>query len=54
MRHNAKFAGFIDAVMTFPRKDAPSNWPTYCNTVPDNFRVISRSDFRVGSSRFPG
>ncbi|MGO9359630.1 MAG: IS630 family transposase [Xanthobacteraceae bacterium] len=43
----AKFSGFIDAVMTFLRTDVPRKWPTFCDTVSDNFRVISRSNFRV-------
>jgi transposase len=43
----AKFGNFIDAIMTFLRKDVPRKWSTFCDTVSDNFRVISRSNFRV-------
>jgi transposase len=43
----AKFGDFIDAIMTFLRTDVPQNWSTFCDTVSDNFRVISRSNFRV-------
>jgi hypothetical protein len=35
------------AINNFLRTDVPRNWSTFCDTVSDNFRVISRSNFRV-------
>ncbi len=43
----AKFNGFCGAMLTFLREDVPKNWTSYCDTVTDNFRVISPEDFRV-------
>ena len=43
----AKFNDFCSAVLTFLRADVPKNWCTYCDSVTDNFRVISPKDFRV-------
>lgn len=43
----AKFSDFCDAVLGFLRDDVPRNWRRYCDTVTDNFRVISPKDFRV-------
>jgi transposase len=43
----AKFNDFCSAVLTFLRDDVPKNWCTYCDSVTDNFRVISPKDFRV-------
>ena len=43
----AKFNDFCSAVLTFLRDDVPKNWCTYCDSVTDNFRVISPNDFRV-------
>ena len=43
----AKFKDFCSAVLTFLRNEVPKNWPVYCDSVTDNFRVISPKDFRV-------
>ncbi len=43
----AKFNGFCGAMLTFLREEVPKNWTSYCDTVTDNFRVISPKDFRV-------
>ena len=42
-----KFADFSDAFLTFLRDKVPRNWHLYCDTVSDNFRVISPKDFRI-------
>jgi transposase len=41
------FAEFKQAVMTFLRDNVPANWHTYCDTVSDNFRIITPGDFRI-------
>ena len=41
--HNKCYATFKDfsiAMLHFLRNDVPRNWPTYCDEVTDNFRVI--------------
>ncbi len=43
----AKFNSFCGAMLTFLREEVPKNWTSYCDTVTDNFRVISPKDFRV-------
>jgi transposase len=43
----AKFNGFCGAMLTFLREEVPKNWPAYCDSVTDNFRVINPKDFRV-------
>jgi transposase len=42
-----RFADFRDAMLTFLREDVPRNWAAYCDTVSDNFRIISPKDFRI-------
>jgi len=42
-----RFADFRDAMLTFLREEVPREWDTYCDTVSDNFRIISPKDFRV-------
>ncbi len=42
-----RFADFRDAMLTFLREDVPRNWHAYCDTVSDNFRIISPKDFRI-------
>src|SRR6185295_10394557 len=39
------YNGFCDAVPGFLRRDVPSRWSTLCDSVTDNFRVISPGDF---------
>lgn len=41
------FADFRHAIPTFLREDVPRKWGHYCDTVSDNFRVISPKDFRI-------
>jgi transposase len=43
----ATFNGFCDAMLDFLRENVPKNWDTLCDSVSDNFRVISPKDFRV-------
>lgn len=43
----AKFSDFCSALLTFLRDEVPKNWQKYCDSVTDNFRVISPKDFRV-------
>jgi transposase len=43
----AKFNDFCDAMLTFLRDEVPKNWQKYCDSVTDNFRIISSKDFRV-------
>ena len=35
------------AMLNFLRNDVPRNWPTYCDEVTDNFRVIDPKKFRI-------
>ena len=46
----ATYNGFCDAVLGFLRRDVPSRWSTLCDSVTDNFRIISPENFRVLSS----
>ena len=43
----ATFTQFADATLGFLRETVPRNWANLCNSVTDNFRVISPKDFRV-------
>jgi transposase len=43
----ATYNGFCDAVLGFLRRDVPNRWNTFCDSVTDNFRIISPEDFRV-------
>ena len=43
----ATYNGFCEAVLGFLRRDVPSRWSTLCDSVTDNFRIISPEDFRV-------
>lgn len=48
--HNKCYATFRDfsaAMLTFPRKDVPGNWSTFCDEVTDNFRVINPTRYRI-------
>jgi len=48
--HNKTYAtcrDFADATLEFLRDKVPKNWPELCDSVTDNFRVISPKDFRV-------
>ena len=42
-----RLADFRDAMLTFLREEVPRNWDDYCDTVSDNFRIISPKDFRI-------
>jgi hypothetical protein len=42
-----RFADFRQAMLTFLREEVPRNWGAYCDTVSDNFRIISPKDFRI-------
>src|SRR5918998_3474123 len=43
----ATYNGFCEAVLGFLRRDVPNRWNTFCDSVTDNFRIISPGDFRV-------
>ena len=43
----AKFNDFCTAILTFLRDEVQENWHKYCDSVTDNFRIISPKDFRV-------
>ena len=43
----ATFREFSAAMLNFLREDVPRNWPTYCDQVTDNFRVIDPTKFRI-------
>lgn len=48
--HNKTYptcANFAEAMLGFLRQNVPRNWPTFSETVTDNFRVISPKNFRV-------
>ena len=48
--HNKCYATctqFADATLDFLRETVPRNWADLCDSVTDNFRVISPKDFRV-------
>ncbi len=42
----ATCAQFEDATLGFLRENVPRNWTDFCDSVTDNFRVISPKDFR--------
>jgi hypothetical protein len=46
-RCHETFADFSAAELTFLREEVPRNWHVHCDTVSDNFRVISPKDFRA-------
>jgi transposase len=46
-RCHGTFADFRDAILTFLRDEVPRNWHRYCDSVTDNFRIISPEDFRI-------
>lgn len=41
------YNGFCNAVLSFLREEVPKKWSTFCDSVSDNFRVISPGDFRI-------
>ena len=43
----ATCAQFADATLSFLREQVPRNWAHFCDSVTDNFRVISPKNFRV-------
>jgi transposase len=43
----ATCAQFADATLSFLREKVPRDWAHLCDSVTDNFRVISPKDFRV-------
>ena len=48
--HNRCYATYNDfcgSVLDFLRQEIPKNWATFCDSVTDNFRVISPAGFRV-------
>jgi transposase len=46
-RCHPTFAQFKDAVLDFLRDEVPRKWRVFCDTVTDNFRIITPSNFRV-------
>ena len=50
LTHNKTYATyrqFTEATLGFLRQTVPKNWQQFCDSVTDNFRVISPKDFRV-------
>ena len=48
--HNKCYATcsqFADATLGFLREQVPRNWAHFCDSLTDNFRVISPKNFRV-------
>lgn len=43
----ATYRQFCAATLTFLRDTVPKEWDTLCDSVTDNFRIISPEDFRV-------
>lgn len=43
----ATYREFCDAMLQFLRNEVPRKWDTLCDSVTDNFRIISPKDFRV-------
>ena len=46
-RCHATFNSFCTAMLGFVRHEVPRNWRTLCDSVSDNFRIISPGDFRI-------
>ena len=46
-RHYPTFGEFIDAVIGFSRNTVPKNACQWCDTITDNFRIISQKKYRV-------
>jgi hypothetical protein len=38
---------FADTLLNFLRHEVPARWATLCDSVTDNFRVISPAKFRI-------
>ena len=38
---------FAEATLTFLRDEVPTRWAEFCDSVTDNFRIISPKDFRL-------
>lgn len=48
--HNRCYSAFADfrtSMLGFPRDTVPRNWRELCDSVRDNFRIISPDKFRV-------
>ena len=43
----ATYNGFCRSVLSFLREDVPKKWDALCDSVSDNFRIISPEDFRI-------
>jgi hypothetical protein len=43
----ATCAQFAEATLGFLREQVPRNWAHFCDSVTDNFRLISPKNFRV-------
>lgn len=46
-KYYATYREFTQAALNFLRKKVPGNWPEFCDSVTDNFRVLDPADFRV-------
>ena len=50
LTHNKTYATvreFADVTLGFLRQTVPKNWPIFCDSVSDNFRVINPKEFRI-------
>ena len=45
--HYAHFNDFTEAILNFFRETLPEKWPEFCDTVSDNFRVISQKNYQL-------
>ena len=43
----ATYTQFADEALSFLCEKVPKNWADFCDSVTDNFRIISPKDFRV-------
>jgi transposase len=46
-RHYPTFGEFVDAVIGFLRNTVPKNAHQWCDTITDNFRIISQKNYRL-------
>ena len=41
------YRAFAEATLQFLRDKVPKNWPEFCDSVTDNFRIVNPKDFRI-------
>ena len=45
-KRHGTYNGFCEAMLGFLRDEVPKNWHTLCDSVSDNFRVLSPKDIQ--------